>query len=258
MKTKLLVLFVFCFGLQASSQCSGPPPPMGLSPVYGLDYDNDGYAVFDMQYYIDYIDRPLQESIYGVSSSGYNFVFRDANYNLAPLLYTSATVVGDPYPTITQEYTGSGPTFDPFPPCYRPIIGFSIMALTVVPYNQDMDNDGILNIDEDANHNGNLMDDDDDQDGIINLKDAVNNLGTATSSAVSLTIYPNPVTNGVISFESNVLITAISIYDLSGKQLSENKMHSNAINVSMLASGIYFLKFQSEQGAVFRKIVISQ
>ena len=256
MKTKLLLFFSLCCLAQANAQCTTPPPP-GYNNVYALDTDNDGYATFDIQYYIDYIDRPLQESIYGVSSSGYNFVFRDGNYNLAPLMYTSATTIDPAYPTITQEYTGSGPTFDPLPPCYWPIPGGSVLDLIVVPFDQDFDNDGILNVDEDTNHNGNLMDDDDDHDGIINFRDAVNNLGIATTTTLSLNTYPNPVTNGVVSFQSNALITDVTIYDVSGKQLSENKIQSNTIHVDTLAAGIYFLKFQSEKGPILKKIIIN-
>ena len=255
MERKLLVLFLFCFGLQANSQC-GTPPPIGLSPVYGLDTDNDGYAVFDIQYYIDYIDRPMQESIYGVSSSGYNFVFRDGNNNLAPLMYTSVTINNFPYPYISQEYTGSGPTFDPLPPCYWPIPGSSVLSLIVVPFDQDFDNDGILNVDEDTNHNGNLMDDDDDHDGLINLRDASNTLAVSNITNVTLSIVPNPITNGILTFESSISIDTVTIYDLSGKQLYQSQNISNSVQVNTLASGIYFCKFQSGNNTLYRKIII--
>lgn len=256
MERKLLALFLFCFSLNVHSQCNGTPPPMGLSLIYGLDTDNDGYAVFDIQYYIDHIDRPLQESIYGVSSSGYHFVFRDGNDNLAPLMYTSATSYNYPYAAVSQEYTGSGPTFDPLPPCYWPIPGASLLAFIVVPFDQDFDNDGILNSDEDSNNNGNLMDDDDDNDGIINLRDAVNNLSSVQHGTITLNVYPNPVTNGILGFDSNMAIASVAIYDVTGKLVSENKIDGTTLNVATLSPGIYFFKFQSENGSIFKKIAI--
>lgn len=256
MKIKLLLIFSVCFATLANAQCNVPPPP-GLSGIYGLDTDNDGYAVFDIQYYIDNIDRPLQESIYGVSSIGYNFVFRDVDGNPAPLMYNSMQTTGFRYAAIIQEYTGSGPTFDPLPPCYWPIIGASALFFYVLPYDQDRDGDGISNADEDTNRNGNLMDDDDDSDHIVNVIDNLDNrLGIKEQSNLQLSLYPNPVTNGSFTFESNVSVLAVTIYDLTGKQLYDSKINSNTVNVDTIAAGIYLLKFQSDKGSIYKKIAI--
>jgi hypothetical protein len=255
MKTKLLILFLLCVTIQANAQCGGPPPPAGLSYVYALDTDNDGYATFDMDYYIAYVERPLQESGHGVSSSGYDFIFKNMGGMLLPLQYTN-TVLNESC-IIEFVYTGNGPTFDPVPPCYWPVLLASSIRLIPVPYDLDMDNDGILNEDEDSNHNLNLMDDDDDHDGEINLKDAVNNMGIHDNQNIGLTIYPNPVTNGMLTFESSIAITAVTVYDLSGKQLMDIRISSDTVRVDALATGIYLIKFQSDNDSIFRKVAIN-
>jgi hypothetical protein len=257
MKIKLLLFFSLCLAINVNAQCGGTPPPPGYNPVYGLDTDNDGFALFDIQYYVDYIDRPEMESYFGVSSSGYDATFY-ADMADQPFLYTNTSQ--NQYCGLGYQYNGSGPEFSPQPPCYWPVefyFGSRGLLLITVPFDGDFDNDGILNIDEDTNFNRNLMDDDDDHDGIINLKDAVNNLGLHDNLNLLLSVYPNPVTHGIVMFESNTTITAVSIYDLSGKQLSETKINTNSIDVDTLATGIYFLKFQSENGSVYKRIAIN-
>jgi len=258
MKQKLLSLALVCFALQAYSQCQTPPPP-GLSPIYALDTDNDGIATFDIAYYITYVNRPLLEETYGVSSTGYDAVFTNIAGDTLPMMYNN--VPGQVYPNtpfINFIYNGNGPTFDPLPPCYWPPYLSSSLVFFAIPYDQDFDNDGILNRDEDTNQNNNLMDDDDDHDGIINLKDPVNNLAIAANNVVSLSVYPNPVTNGIVTFECDSAISSVTVYDLSGKQLYESKTVSNTLDVEALVSGVYFLRFNSEKGFIYRKIIISR
>jgi hypothetical protein len=241
--------------LKGIGQCGGTPPPPGYDNIYALDTNNDGYASFDIDYYINYIDRPFQENAFAVSASGYDFVFENSNYVVSPSPYTN--IILNEYGYIYHNYTGTGPTFEPQPPCYWPLYDVTTLRMVAVPYNQDMDGDGILNADEDTNHNLNLMDDDDDHDGIINLKDATNSLAIQENRNVTLTLYPNPITNGTLTFESNAVISAVTLYDVSGKEVLNTPILSNTVKVDALATGIYFIKFQAENTSVFRKIVVN-
>lgn len=256
MKTKLLLFFLILSGIEANAQCGGTPPPPGNNAVYGLDTDNDGFAVFDIQYYIDYIERPATESYFNASSSGYDITFY-ANQTPQPLLYTNMSQ--NQQCGLGYQYNGSGPEFEPQPPCYWPVtfyFGSRGLLLITVSFDGDEDGDGVLNRDEDTNNNQNLMDDDDDNDGIINLKDATNNLAVIQNPDITLSIYPNPVSNGMLTFESNVGISKVIVYDLSGKILAENKTDSNIIRIDNLASGMYFFKFQSDNAMITRKVSI--
>lgn len=257
MKQKLLLFFSLCCATLTNAQCGGTPPPPGYTYVYGLDTDNDGFALFDIQYFADYVTRPELEDFFGVSSSGYYPVFNVNGIQQSSMLYTNTSQNQEA--GLEFIYSGSGTQFEPQPPCYWNVEIYSGrgLLLITVPFDGDFDNDGVLNTDEDANRNGNLMDDDDDHDGLINLKDT-DVLGTHSANLITLTVYPNPVTNGTLTFESSVSISSVAIYDLSGKQLFHSKIESNSISVESLAAGIYFVKFQSDSGVVFKKIGISQ
>lgn len=256
MKTKLLLFFSLCCLANVNAQCGPTLPPPGYStPAYGLDTDNDGFAIFDIGYYIEHIDRPKLESFFGVSSSGYTAII-DSNSVIQPLLFSNT--VQNQVCSIGYVFNGSGPEFEEQPPCYYPVsiyLGTAFYLITV-PHDGDDDNDGISNADEDANNNLNLMDDDDDSDGIINLKDATNNLATVQHTTINLNVYPNPITKGVLTFDSNVVIAAITIYDITGKQVLESKVNATSLPVDTLTPGIYFVKFQAENGNVFKKIAI--
>ena len=252
MKLKLLLLFIVFLSLNVNAQCSLPPPP-GYYPIYSIDLDNDGFAPFDIAYIIEHVHKPNMEQYYNVSSSGYNFEFYNTNHDLSALTYTN--IVIDEWGSIKNVYSGSEPTFDPQPPCYWIFPDEYSVRLIPVPFDGDMDGDGITNKMEDTNNNLNLMDDDDDHDGIINLLDPVA-LGVASSGNLNFKIYPNPVTNGSITFQSTVTPKAITIYDFTGKLLVKKTISSNILDVSMLVSGTYLLKAEVNDISIFKKIVI--
>lgn len=252
MKYCLFFLSFFTPSLSMNAQCGAPPPP-GANPIYSIDTDNDGYTSFDIGYYITHFERPLMEEVNGVSSAGYNFTFYNSNDQLSGLIYTNIQL--EEFCTIHYEYTGTGPTFQPQPPCYWPAPTFGFVKLVAVASNQDKDGDGILNIDEDSNHNFNLMDDDDDHDGIINLDDT-SNLSISPFDKIKLDIYPNPVENGIVTFKSDTPVSSVIAYNVTGKQVMSINLDSNSFIVRELGAGIYFFKFQSQTGNIFRKIVI--
>lgn len=80
-----------------------------------------------------------------------------------------------------------------------------------------------------------------------------------------LIVYPNPVSDILnINFElNNSTATKIEILDFSGKQLgitlNENLkgMVSKQINTTEFKSGIYFVKIQSENETVTKKIIVT-
>ena len=113
MKIKLLLFFSICCLVKSNGQCGGTPPPPGADYVYALDTDNDGHATFDMDYYITNVQRPNLESIFGVSSSGYNLTFQDLFGPVLPLQYTNVTANEDHF--VVATYSGSGPVFEPQP-----------------------------------------------------------------------------------------------------------------------------------------------
>ena len=73
----------------------------------------------------------------------------------------------------------------------------------------------------------------------------------------SIFIYPNPAASVLnFSVKNNITISAISINDISGKEIykSGNSI-GNSIDVSNLSSGVYFVTFQSDKNSVTKKFI---
>lgn len=73
----------------------------------------------------------------------------------------------------------------------------------------------------------------------------VEDLGADKFSSIGIRIYPNP-TDRVLYLQNteNLQIDALAIYDLQGKLYSEHPGSTTEIEVSELASGIYFLRVE--------------
>lgn len=76
-----------------------------------------------------------------------------------------------------------------------------------------------------------------------------------------ITLYPNPATNAIhFTYPENQQEIAISIMDIQGKVIK--KQHSNTtiqeqtINISDMASGVYFVSIGTTQRTVVKKIVV--
>lgn len=72
----------------------------------------------------------------------------------------------------------------------------------------------------------------------------------------SLSFYPNP-TDGVVNFKNSLLIDNIKLYSLTGQLLlSKNIQNKEAsINISEMASGVYFVNIQVDQATKVVKII---
>lgn len=74
----------------------------------------------------------------------------------------------------------------------------------------------------------------------------------------NVTVFPNP-TNNLINIQSTLAFDSITIYDLKGRQLqtisSTTPTLTKEINVSNLASGIYYLSIQSGTSKKLQKII---
>src|SRR5690606_37836811 len=72
-------------------------------------------------------------------------------------------------------------------------------------------------------------------------------------------VYPNPTTNVVnITNSENMLVNQITIYDVTGKQLSTKNFNNETeiqLNVENLASGTYLLHLQTNQGMAVKKLI---
>lgn len=68
-------------------------------------------------------------------------------------------------------------------------------------------------------------------------------------------IFPNPVRNELHIESGEHKINRVEIVDLSGKAIYRFNNSRNQINVSALPQGVYFVKIETERGAVTRKLI---
>src|SRR5690606_24308624 len=84
-------------------------------------------------------------------------------------------------------------------------------------------------------------------------------LSTNEQLSAKFNLYPNPATNVVnITNTENMVVQQVTVYDISGKQLSMQSFNNQAeipLNVESLASGTYMLHLQTNEGTAIKKLV---
>lgn len=102
-----------------------------------------------------------------------------------------------------------------------------------------------------------------DEDTIIvkNVFTVYQGVGTNEISENTTKIYPNPAKN-ILNIESKKSITSIHIFDITGKEIlnkiPEKQTQNLQLNLTeiLIPQGFYFIKVQSLEGMVTKKIVI--
>jgi len=81
--------------------------------------------------------------------------------------------------------------------------------------------------------------------------------GVAKNNIAGLSIFPNPVTGGVINISSDANATkTVVVYDMVGKQVVNTVTENGTVNVSNLSAGIYVLNITEEGKTATRKLVV--
>lgn len=82
-------------------------------------------------------------------------------------------------------------------------------------------------------------------------------LGVKQNSIAGLNMYPNPVSKGVLYITSNSIdAKSVTIYDILGKQVLDTKTLNNAVNVSNLRAGTYFVRISEDGKTDTRKLIV--
>lgn len=75
--------------------------------------------------------------------------------------------------------------------------------------------------------------------------------------ANNFSLYPNPVSNGVVNIRTNSQDAInILVYDVLGKQVKNETITNNTLDVSNLNTGIYIVKLSQNEATVTKKLVI--
>lgn len=84
-------------------------------------------------------------------------------------------------------------------------------------------------------------------------------LSTKNNAITEFKIYPNPVSDNLLKISTNKSVDSlnIEIFNILGTSVIKQKLNNNLkeINISTLKSGIYLVKFQSENGSVTKKLI---
>ena len=84
-------------------------------------------------------------------------------------------------------------------------------------------------------------------------------LNEVPDDPVEVKLYPNPATNHVeVSLDpENEVVQTVHVYDVYGKLIHVEETNSNPTNldISRLASGVYFVRVTSESGEAVKTLV---
>ncbi len=273
-------------------QQQAAPPPVGVNFYYVIDIDNDGYATFDINYYLNTILVNKALTL-GYDLSGYNrsLFSTQVDFN------NNTNVIGSTYVNQvinTQEcfvkliYSGTGTNYDQATLDYH----FGSVFLTTVKSNLDADNDSVLNQFEDLNNDTILHNEDTDLDGILNFRDADddgdgvlsinedynlngilsdddtntngipdyldNTVALSTDSFVSkkdIQLFPNPVQNVLNISTLHSDYQSVEILDMTGKVLAVKNGNTSNIDFSGFESGMYLVKINWIDTSMNYKII---
>jgi hypothetical protein len=82
-------------------------------------------------------------------------------------------------------------------------------------------------------------------------------LSTEAFTINSFNVYPNPASNGIVNITSaNSEAIAVTLFDILGKQVLNQTVSNNTLNVSALNSGVYILKMVQNGNTSTKKLVI--
>lgn len=82
-------------------------------------------------------------------------------------------------------------------------------------------------------------------------------LSTSTFETAKFSLYPNPTNTGSISIAStNSDAISVQVFDILGKQVKNETLTNNTLNVANLKSGIYIVKITQNNTSTTKKLVI--
>lgn len=83
-----------------------------------------------------------------------------------------------------------------------------------------------------------------------------NTLSTESFKTDNLFIYPNPASDMLyFDIAGDVLLNKVEVYDTIGKRVLSSQINNNSVDISMLTSGVYFVKIYSGDSQITKKII---
>jgi len=84
-----------------------------------------------------------------------------------------------------------------------------------------------------------------------------NTLSINTFTNDELSIFPNPVNNGIVTVKSSISeVKKIELYDITGRLVKQQILNSETLDIQSLNSGVYLLKVSIESKTATTKLLI--
>ncbi|MGV7107161.1 endonuclease [Flavobacterium sp. U410] len=87
---------------------------------------------------------------------------------------------------------------------------------------------------------------------------AIEALAAQNFSINSVSIYPNPSTNGTFTIESATQLTKVTVYTINGQIAQEIKSPQGAaFQINNLAKGFYLIQLETESASTIQKVIVN-
>lgn len=83
-------------------------------------------------------------------------------------------------------------------------------------------------------------------------------LGVEEQTLNSISVYPNPITDMLTVVSQDTPILKVTVYDINGRAVAEQAFgtaQDYQMNVANLSAALYFVKIETEEGAVFKRVL---
>lgn len=82
-------------------------------------------------------------------------------------------------------------------------------------------------------------------------------LSVANVQANQFSVYPNPTSTGYVNITSKTNdVINVAVFDILGKQVLNNTVNNNRLNVSTLTTGVYIMKISQNGQVITKKLVV--
>src|SRR5690554_2247820 len=84
-----------------------------------------------------------------------------------------------------------------------------------------------------------------------------NTLSISQAEATTFKVYPNPTSTGFVTISSKTNdVINVAVFDILGKQVLNNTVTNNRLDVSTLTTGVYIMKISQNGQAITKKLVV--